>query len=82
MDLTTGRLDAVVVDEVVGRYYTSKKPGEYRVLADNFGSEDYGVAVRKDDAELLTKLDQTLDAMVADGSAKTIYDKWFAEAKQ
>ena len=82
MDLTTGRLDAVVVDEVVGRYYTSKKPGEYRVLADNFGSEDYGVAVRKDNAELLTKLDQTLDAMVADGSAKTIYDKWFAEAKQ
>ena len=52
------------------------------MLADNFGSEDYGVAVRKDDAELLTKLDQTLDAMVADGSAKTIYDKWFSEAKQ
>ena len=30
MDLVAGRLDAVVVDEVVGRYYTSKKPGEYR----------------------------------------------------
>ena len=82
MDLTTGRLDAVVVDEVVGRYYTSKKPGEYRILTDNFGSEDYGVAVRKDDAELLSRLDQTLDAMAADGSAKAIYDKWFSEAKQ
>ena len=82
MDLSTGRLDAVVVDEVVGRYYTSKKPGEYRILTDNFGSEDYGVAVRKDDAELLSRLDQTLDAMAADGSAKAIYDKWFSEAKQ
>ena len=67
---------------MVGRYYTSKKPGEYRILTDNFGSEDYGVAVRKDDAELLSRLDQTLDAMAADGSAKAIYDKWFSEAKQ
>lgn len=25
MDLSAGRLDAVVVDEVVGRYYTAKK---------------------------------------------------------
>jgi polar amino acid transport system substrate-binding protein len=53
MDLSIGRLDAVVVDEVVGRYYTSKKPGEYRVLEENFGTEDYGVGTRKDDTELM-----------------------------
>lgn len=47
MDLSAGRLDAIVVDEVVGRYYTSKKPGEYRVLEDNFGTEDYGIGTRK-----------------------------------
>ena len=79
MDLSTGRLDAVVVDEVVGRYYTSKKPGEYQVLADNFGSEDYGVGLRKDDTLLLEKLDGALDAMKADGTAKKIYHRWFEE---
>lgn len=82
MDLTAGRLDAVVVDEVVGRYYTSKKPGQYRVLEENFGAEDYGVGLRKEDTALLAKLDEVLDAMRADGSAKKIYAKWFEEAKQ
>ena len=82
MDLSTGRLDAVVVDEVVGRYYTSKKPGEYRILADNLGAEEYGVGIRLEDTALLAKLDETLEAMRADGTAKTIYAKWFEEVKQ
>lgn len=82
MDLSTGRLDAVVVDEVVGRYYTSKKPGEYRILADNLGAEEYGVGIRLEDTALLAKLDETLEAMRTDGTAKTIYAKWFEETKQ
>ena len=82
MDLTTGRLDAVVVDEVVGRYYTSKKPGEYRILEENLGAEEYGVGIRLEDTALLAKLDETLEAMRADGTAKTIYAKWFEEVKQ
>jgi polar amino acid transport system substrate-binding protein len=77
MDLSAGRLDAIVVDEIVGRYYTSKKPGEYRILDENFGTEDYGVGTRKDDAELMAKLDKTLADMKADGSAATISTKWF-----
>ena len=42
MDLAAGRLDAIVVDEVVGRYLASKREGQYRVLEENFGTEDYG----------------------------------------
>ena len=79
MDLSAGRLDALVVDEVVGRYYTSKKPGEYRVLEENFGTEDYGVGVRKDDAELLGKLDKALGEMKADGAAAKIAEQWFGK---
>src|SRR5574343_262623 len=66
MDLSTGRLDALVVDEVVGRYYTAKKPGEYVILDEHFGTEEYGVGVRKDDAELLGKLQKAMDAMKQD----------------
>ena len=79
MDLSAGRLDALVVDEVVGRYYTSKKPGEYRVLEENFGTEDYGVGTRKEDGELMAKLQKALDEMKADGSAATISTKWFGK---
>ncbi|MDT4824554.1 L-cystine-binding protein FliY [compost metagenome] len=77
MDLSAGRLDAIVVDEVVGRYLISKRAGEYRVLEENFGTEEYGVGVRKDDAELLGKLDQTLASMKQDGTAARIATQWF-----
>lgn len=77
MDLSAGRLDAIVVDEVVGRYLTGKRAGEYRILDENFGTEDYGVGTRKDDTELLGKLDQTLAAMKQDGTASRIAKEWF-----
>lgn len=77
MDLSTGRLDAVVVDEVVGRYLAGKREGQYRVLDENFGTEDYGVGVRKEDTALLSKLDETLNGMKKDGSAARIAQQWF-----
>lgn len=79
MDLSAGRLDALVVDEVVGRYYTSKKPGEYRILEENFGTEDYGVGTRKDDTELMGRIQKAMEDMKADGTAATISTKWFGK---
>ena len=79
MDLTTGRLDAVVLDEVVGRYYTAKKPGEYMVLDEHFGTEEYGVGTRKNDTALLAKLQKAMDDMKADGSAARISTEWFGK---
>lgn len=77
MDLKAGRLDAVVVDEIVGRYYIAKKPGEYTILTDNFGSEEYGVGLRKDDKELQAKLQKALDEMKKDGTSAKISKQWF-----
>ena len=79
MDLTTGRLEAVVVDEVVGRYYVAKKPDAYAVLGDNFGTEEYGVGLRKDDTELHGKLEKALADMKADGAAAKIAEQWFGK---
>ena len=79
MDLSAGRLNAVVVDEVVGRYYVAKKPDQYAVLEDNFGTEEYGVGLRKDDTELLGKLDKVLADMKADGAAAKISEQWFGK---
>ncbi|MEZ5608475.1 MAG: amino acid ABC transporter substrate-binding protein [Burkholderiaceae bacterium] len=79
MDLSTGRIDAVVLDEVVGRYYTARKPGEYAVLQDNFGTEDYGVGLRQGDTELHARIDQALAAMKQDGIGAQISEKWFGK---
>ncbi|HNE59593.1 MAG: amino acid ABC transporter substrate-binding protein [Rubrivivax sp.] len=79
MDLSAGRVDAVVLDEVVGRYYSAKKPGEYAVLDEHFGTEDYGVGLRQDDAALRTRLDEVLTAMKGDGSGARIAEQWFGK---
>lgn len=79
MDLKTGRLEAVVVDEIVGRYYIAKKPGEYKVLTEHFGAEEYGVGLRKADNALLNKLQTALDEMNKDGTAAKISKQWFGE---
>ena len=79
MDLATGRLEAVVVDEVVGRYYVAKKPADYAIIDEHFGTEDYGVGVRKDDTDLNARLDKALDEMKQDGSAAKIATQWFGK---
>jgi len=79
LDLNTGRLDAVVLDEVVGRYYVAKRPGEYAVLDDNFGAEEYGVGLRLEDKDLLASLNKVLGEMKADGSAAKIAEQWFGK---
>lgn len=77
MDLKAGRIDALVVDEIVGRYYIAKKAGEYAVLSENFGSEEYGVGLRKDDKDLQAKLQKALDEMKKDGTSAKISQQWF-----
>lgn len=80
MDLQIGRVDAVVVDEMHGRYYyISKLPGVFRVLEGDLGREFYGVGIRKEDLSFLNELNRVLDEMKDDGTAKEISIKWFGE---
>ncbi|WP_392562015.1 amino acid ABC transporter substrate-binding protein [Orbus sturtevantii] len=79
LDLSNQRLDAVVVDEVVGRYYVAKKPNQYRVLDDNFGQEQYGIGFKKGNTELQQKIQNSLDSMQADGTMARISKKWFGK---
>ena len=77
MNLDAGKLDAVVVDEVFGRYYTLKAPTKYRILPEDLGVEYYAVGLRKEDTALAHKLDKVLTNMRSDGTITKIYAKWF-----
>ena len=79
MDLEIGRLDAVVVDEILGRYYISKKPAVFTVATDYFAEEEYGIGFRKGEKAFVAAVDKALDDMVKDGSAAAISKKWFGE---
>lgn len=79
MDLEVGRIDAVVVDEILGRYYISKKPGVYDVAKEDFAAEEYGIGFRKGEDAFVAEVNRIMDEMVKDGSAAAISKKWFAE---
>ncbi len=79
MDLKIGRIHALAVDELVGRYYLSTKPGEFTVLSESLLSEPIGIGLRKEDVSLRNKIQQTLDAMFKDGTMKKISIKWFGD---
>jgi len=80
MDLEAGRTEAVVADEILVRYYiTERGADKYKVLQEDFGKEEYGVGIRKQDKELLDKVNKTLDAMKADGTCGNISKKWFGQ---
>lgn len=78
-DVEAGRSDAIVVDEVLARYYMRQNEDkEYRVLDENFGYELYAVGMRKDDTFLVEKLNEALTTMKDNGDYDEIYDKWFS----
>jgi polar amino acid transport system substrate-binding protein len=79
LDLEAGRIDVVVIDNVTGRDFVAKRPGQYKVLPGFISKEPFGVAFRMDDKELREKVQQTLDKMVKDGTMAKISRKWFAE---
>lgn len=80
-DLKSGRLDAVVIDEVVIDYYMSKEEGTFKILDESLSPEQYGVGVKKGNEDLLKKLQSALDEMNEDGTAAKISEKWFGENK-
>lgn len=80
MDLEAKRIDAVVADEILARYYINKKgEGKYKILNDDFGDESYGVGIRKSDEELREKLNQAFEDIKKDGTAKKVSEKWFGQ---
>lgn len=78
MDLQAGRLDAIVGDEIVGRFYLSKNPNAFKVLEEDFCEcGTFGIAFRKNDTELRNKVQAVMDEMKKDGSGAAISKKWF-----
>ncbi|MEK4514838.1 amino acid ABC transporter substrate-binding protein [Paenibacillus sp. FSL H8-0122] len=80
-DLKSGRLDGVVIDEVVARYYIAKEPDTYKLMEESLAPEQYGIGIKKGNDELLKELQKALDELNSDGTAAEISTKWFGENK-
>ena len=78
MELENGRMDAVICDEIVGRYYMSKHPDTIDALDVTVGPvSEFGIAFKKENTALRDKVQKAFDEIVADGTAKKISEEWF-----
>jgi polar amino acid transport system substrate-binding protein len=74
-DLGLGRVDAVLLDNVVANRYGCKKP-EIECLPDEVARGTYVLGMRKHDAALKQAIDTALDGMAKDGTLERILTQW------
>lgn len=77
LELKNRRVDAIVLDSAVAKAYVTLNP-EFEITSDVLSSEKYGIAIRKEDKDLL----QFVNKILAD-MRKSPYDllleKWFSK---
>jgi len=79
-ELEAGGVDAVVADNGVVIHYVANNTGaKFKTVADtkSFAPEQYGIAVKKGNAELLAMVNKGVAAIKADGTYNAIYKKTF-----
>ena len=78
-EMQSGGVDAVVADNGVVVHYVANNPdSKFKIINDSsFSSEQYGIAVKKGNTELLEKINKGLAGIKADGSYNQIYTQYF-----
>lgn len=74
-ELEGNAVDAVFVDKPVAEDYASKNEG-FKVIDENLGAEQYGIAFRSTDAELCKSIEDAVAALVENGTYAQIAEKY------
>lgn len=77
MELESGAVDAIVMDEIVARYEIQTSGKDFVVLSEAVASEEYGVGFLLGNEELRDEIQACLKEMAADGTLAEISNKWF-----
>lgn len=76
LDLTSGRIEAVVADDQVGRYYVGLDASKY-LVAGKLNDEPFGIGFRKEDKALTDAVQKAINDLKAEGTLSKISLKWF-----
>ena len=77
MALKTGKVDCVVIDNEPAKAFVAENEG-LKILDTEYAVEDYAAAISKDNEALLAAFDAALQELIADGTVKSIIDKYIA----
>lgn len=74
--LKSGTVEAVIIDAPVAQNAVEKSGGVE--IAEKVPTEEsYGIALAKDNSELLDEINSGLEEVISDGTYTKIYEKWF-----
>ena len=79
LDMEAGRIDLMIVDEVLGAYKNSKRDKPFLQAPVDFGEDLYVIGFRKEDAELCGRVEAALKKVQASGKAADISNTWFGQ---
>ena len=79
MELKAKGCEGVVNDRPINLYFLAQSNASEGVteIPEVLTAEKYGIAVNKNNKELLEKFNAALDKLTADGTYEAIYKKWF-----
>ncbi len=75
-ELQLGRIDAIVVDLPVAQAYVRTQKG-IRISSPPMSEEEYGIATKKGNTELMKKINDGLKKIRESGEYDKITEKWF-----
>ena len=80
MDLEMGGVDALAMNSVVANYQITKRGNKgFKVLDEPLSSEEYAVGFKLGNTILRDEVQTALEEMKADGTLKSISEKWFGK---
>ena len=79
MDLETGAVDAVAMDDVVANYQMEQREGVFAMLDEILSVEDSGVGFLLGNEALRDTVEETLEEMAKDGFLTKTSEKWFGK---
>lgn len=79
MDLKAGRVDVIVVDQVLGEYANKNLDGIMKKCEFSFGNDYYVIGFEKSNTKMRDKVNKALKELIDDGTASEISKKWFGE---
>ena len=77
--LKAGTVEAVIIDAPVAKQQ-AEELGGIEIVEKVPTDETYGIAVSKENTELVEQINEGLMKTIEDGSYATVYEKWFKEA--
>ena len=75
MALVNGKIDCVVMDNEPAKVYVAKNPG-LKILETEYVTEDYAIALNKNNSALYEQVNKALEELISDGTINNILAKY------